>query len=67
VKVSGFILFTASSQHHLMKAGTENCFRLMREGKLRMLVGKSYPLAQAAEAHRFMQSRQSVGKLVLVP
>jgi NADPH2:quinone reductase len=39
----------------------------MREGKLKMLVGKSYPLEQAPEAHRFMQSRQSVGKLVLIP
>jgi NADPH2:quinone reductase len=67
VKVSGFILFTASGQSHLMKEGTASCFRLMREGKLKMLVGKSYPLEQAAEAHRFMQSRQSVGKLVLVP
>ena len=67
VKVSGFILFTASGQSHLMKEGTESCFRLMREGKLKMHVGKSYPLEQAAEAHRFMQSRQSVGKLVLLP
>jgi NADPH2:quinone reductase len=39
----------------------------MREGKLKMLVGKTYPLEQAAEAHRFMESRQSVGKLVLTP
>jgi NADPH:quinone reductase len=67
VKVSGFILFTASSQLDLMKAGTASCFRLMQEGKLKMLVGKRYPLDQAAEAHRFMQSRQSVGKLLLIP
>jgi len=39
----------------------------MQEGKLKMLIGKTYPLEQAAEAHRFMQSRQSVGKLVLIP
>jgi NADPH:quinone reductase len=67
VKVSGFVLLTASSQHHLMREGTEACFNLMREGKLKMLVGKTYPLEQAAEAHRFMESRQSVGKLVLTP
>jgi NADPH2:quinone reductase len=67
VKISGFILFTASSQTQLMKEGTESCFRLMREGKLKMVVGKTYPLEQAADAHRFMQSRQSVGKLVLIP
>ena len=39
----------------------------MEEGKLKLLVGKSYPLAEAAEAHRFMESRQSVGKLILTP
>jgi len=67
VKVSGFVLLTASSQHHLMRQGTEACFNLMRDGKLKMLIGKTYPLAQAPEAHRFMESRQSVGKLVLTP
>jgi NADPH2:quinone reductase len=67
VKVSGFVLFTASSQHHLMQQGTQACFDLMKQGNLKMLVGKTFPLGQAPEAHRFMESRQSVGKLVLVP
>ena len=67
VKVSGFVLLTASSQHHLMRQGTEACFNLMREEKLKMLIGKTYPLDQAPEAHRFMESRQSVGKLILTP
>jgi len=31
------------------------------------VIGKSFPLAEAAEAHRFMESRQSVGKLILTP
>ncbi|HKV53122.1 MAG TPA: quinone oxidoreductase [Candidatus Binataceae bacterium] len=67
VKVSGFVLLTASSQHHLMKQGIDACFQMMKEGKLKMVIGKTYPLEQAPEAHRFMESRQSVGKLVLVP
>lgn len=67
LKVSGFVLYTASSNHELMRQGTESCFQLMKEGKLKVLVGKSFPLAEAPEAHRFMESRQSVGKLLLVP
>ena len=67
VKVSGFVLLTASSQHHLMREGTESCFQLMKEGKLRMVIGRKFPLEQAADAHRFMESRQSVGKLLLIP
>ena len=41
--------------------------KLIAQGKLKLLVGKSFPLAQAAEAHKFMESRQSTGKLVLIP
>jgi NADPH2:quinone reductase len=67
VKVSGFVLFTASSQHELMRQGTAACFDLMKEGKLKMVIGKTFPLEQAPEAHRFMESRQSVGKLLLIP
>ncbi|MGH8011028.1 MAG: quinone oxidoreductase family protein [Candidatus Binataceae bacterium] len=66
-KVSGFILFTASSQTELMRKGVESCFQLMKEGKLKMVVGKTFPLGEAAAAHRFMESRQSIGKLVLLP
>jgi NADPH:quinone reductase-like Zn-dependent oxidoreductase len=32
-----------------------------------MLIGRKFPLEQAPEAHRFMESRQSVGKLILTP
>jgi NADPH2:quinone reductase len=43
------------------------CFALMREGKLRLHVGKTFPLAAAADAHRHLESRQSTGKLILLP
>ena len=45
LKVSGFVLFTASSNHELMRKGTEHCFSLMKEGKLKMLIGGKFPLA----------------------
>jgi len=67
LKVSAFVLFTASSQHHLMRQATQACFDLIKQGKLKMVVGRRFPLAQAPEAHRFMESRQSVGKLLLLP
>ena len=67
LKVSCFGLYTASAIPELHQQGITESFRLMEEGKLKLLVGKSYPLAEAAEAHRFMESRQSVGKLILTP
>ncbi|HEY1849520.1 MAG TPA: quinone oxidoreductase [Candidatus Binataceae bacterium] len=67
LKVSGFVLYTASANHELMRKGTEQSFNLMREGKLKILIGKTFPLAEAPAAHRFIESRGSVGKLVLIP
>ena len=34
-------------------------------GRLKAVVGKTFPLVEAAKAHRFMQERQNVGKVVL--
>jgi NADPH2:quinone reductase len=67
VKVSGFVLYTVMADPELGRRGIEESLKLIASGKLRLLVGKSFPLAQAAEAHKFMESRGSVGKLVLVP
>jgi NADPH:quinone reductase len=67
IKVSGFVLYTVAALPDVMRRGIEESFKLIAEKKLKLLVGKSFPLAQAADAHRFMESRQSVGKLVLIP
>jgi NADPH2:quinone reductase len=40
---------------------------LMRTGKLRPPVGQTLPLEQAAEAHRLLGSRKTMGKLLLAP
>jgi len=66
-KVSCFVLPVVFAMPELMREGIEKSFALMREKKIELLIGKSLPLAQAAEALRLLQSRQSVGKLVLVP
>jgi NADPH2:quinone reductase len=39
----------------------------MREGRLKLHVDMTLPLAQAPEAHRLLESRQTVGKLILLP
>jgi NADPH2:quinone reductase len=67
IKVSGFVLYTVAAVPDAMRRGIEESFKLIAERKVKLLVGKSFPLAQAAEAHKFMESRQSTGKLVLIP
>ena len=40
---------------------------LLAQGKIRPQIYKTFPLAEAAEAHRLMESSAHVGKIVLVP
>ena len=43
----------------------EHVWPLIEAGKIRPVVFKTFPLAQAAAAHRLMESSQHIGKLVL--
>jgi NADPH:quinone reductase len=67
-KVSGFMLPTLTRNFpDKSRESAERCFTLMREGRLRLHIGKTFPLAQAADAHRYLESRESTGKLILIP
>jgi NADPH:quinone reductase-like Zn-dependent oxidoreductase len=37
----------------------------LRAGRLQPIVARTFPLEKAAEAHRFIQSRANIGKVVL--
>jgi NADPH2:quinone reductase len=39
----------------------------VQSGVLRVRIDRRFPLAQAAEAHRYLQSRQATGKVLLLP
>lgn len=45
---------------------TAAAFGAAADGRLRTLVGQSFPLARAADAHRAVEARQVVGKTVLL-
>ncbi len=42
-------------------------FRFYSEGRIKPYVGKTFPLAEAAAAHRFIHDRQNIGKVLLSP
>lgn len=42
-------------------------FRLYGEGRIKPYVGKTFPLAEAAAAHRFVHNRRNIGKVLLLP
>jgi NADPH2:quinone reductase len=57
--------FTATREELL--ARTSALFGMIAEGKLKLLIAKTYPLAEAAQAHRDMEARKIAGKLLLIP
>ena len=55
--------FTATREELI--ARTSALFAMITAGKFTLLIAKKYPLAEAAEAHRELESRHLAGKLLL--
>ena len=51
----------------LVARAARDVLALWEGGAVRPIVGAEFPLAQAAEAHRLIETRQSTGKVVLIP
>jgi NADPH2:quinone reductase len=65
--VIGFWLVHVAQRPQLLAAAVTDLMQLIAGGELRPVVGATYPLEQAADAHRALLDRSSVGKLVLDP
>jgi NADPH:quinone reductase len=50
-----------------LAARTSALFDAMRSGALHVRVGATYPLADAAGAHRDLEARKTTGKILLIP
>jgi len=55
--------YTVTRDELLRRAS--DVFAGLREGWLKLCVDRTFPLAQAAEAHQLLESRQTAGKLIL--
>lgn len=64
--VRGFSLGTVRmTKPDMIRPAARTVFDWVSEGKLTMQIGRHYPLSEAAAAHRWMESRQSIGKIIL--
>ena len=50
----------------IAEALKKNIWPLLENGQIRPVIDKTFPLEQAAEAHRLMESGEHIGKIVLV-
>ncbi|CAL9577779.1 2-haloacrylate reductase [Nocardiopsis dassonvillei] len=66
-KVRAFGLFDISEGTEGRAAALKEALELLRSGDLRPHIGLTLPLEQAEEAHRALEERRVLGKVLLVP
>jgi NADPH2:quinone reductase len=57
--------YTANREE--LEAGARELFEVIQSGKVKIEISASYPLAEAARAHRDLEARKTTGSVVLVP
>ncbi len=65
--VIGFWLMHVVQRPGMLAEAVTDLMHAMATQEIRPVIGRTYPLAQAADAHRALLDRSSVGKLVLDP
>lgn len=57
--------YIATREELLWRSG--ELFRWIKDGELKVRIDTTFPLSAAAEAHRYMEGRQTRGKILLIP
>ncbi len=57
--------YTATTEE--LRARSSAVFKMIAEGKLKLRIEHTYPLANAQQAHRDLEGRKTTGKLLLIP
>jgi NADPH:quinone reductase-like Zn-dependent oxidoreductase len=65
IAVIGVHLGRLESRSALLRAQLEEILRMYAAGQVKPVIGKIFPLSQAAAAHRYVHNRQNVGKVIL--
>ena len=50
-----------------VRAMIERLLRRVADGEVRVVIDRVFPLADAADAHRYIESRQAFGRVLLRP
>jgi len=73
LNAKGSLFLTRPTLHHYTHTREELLARAgdvlswVRSGVLRLRIDRDFPLVQAADAHRYLQGRQTKGKVLLTP
>ena len=61
------MLFHYTAERTALTEMAQRTFEALRQGTIRLDIRHRYPLSAAAQAHRELESRTTVGPLVLLP
>jgi NADPH2:quinone reductase len=50
-----------------MLSSAEGLFKALKDGVIKANIAKTFPLSEAADAHRFIEARKTTGAIVLIP
>lgn len=65
--LTGGDLWNVLTSHEERVTRSNELFRWMEEGKVVVSQPKLYPLSNGQEAHKYLESRKSTGKILLIP
>lgn len=63
--VIGVNLGRMPSRGSLVRSELDELFRMYAAGKIKPVIGKTFPMTEAASAHRYIHDRKNVGKVIL--
>ncbi len=63
--VIGVSLGVMDSRGALLRSELDELFRMYSAGKIKPVIGKTFPLDQAAAAHQYIHDRKNIGKVIL--
>jgi synaptic vesicle membrane protein VAT-1 len=63
--VIGVHLGRKGARGDILRKQLEELFQMYAVGKIKPVIGKTFPLAEAAAAHRYIHNRQNIGKVIL--
>ncbi|KAL5579334.1 hypothetical protein UlMin_011776 [Ulmus minor] len=67
VQAAGLRYRSKENKAEIVSEVEKNVWPAIVEGKLKPVICKYYPLAEAAEAHRLMEASSHIGKIILLP
>ena len=60
-------LMTYTAEREAMQAHARDLFEVVQNGAVKIEINQTYPLSEAARAHRDLEARKTTGSRVLLP